>query len=186
MKSGKALLGYKSTLKSLRQGKCGRPAPAIARGAAARAGPTPRAAKLVLISNNCPPLRKSEIEYYAMLAKTGVHHYSGSAPAPIRGAAVALPRTPRAPPPPPPPPAAAAPPPRMPPPRMPPPRMPPWMPPPPPPSLPARRPARRRRRARRQHHAGDRVRQDVPLQRADRHRPRRLRHRAIDARVVIE
>lgn len=36
------------------------------------------AAKLVLISNNCPPVRKSEIEYYAMLAKTGVHHYTGS------------------------------------------------------------------------------------------------------------
>jgi hypothetical protein len=35
--------------------------------------------KLVIISNNCPPLRKSELEYYAMLAKTGVHHYSGSA-----------------------------------------------------------------------------------------------------------
>eukprot|EP00274_Cyanoptyche_gloeocystis_P007399 CAMPEP_0196653390 /NCGR_PEP_ID=MMETSP1086-20130531/3010_1 /TAXON_ID=77921 /ORGANISM="Cyanoptyche gloeocystis , Strain SAG4.97" /LENGTH=112 /DNA_ID=CAMNT_0041984563 /DNA_START=81 /DNA_END=419 /DNA_ORIENTATION=- len=56
MKSGKTTLGYKSTLKSLRQGK----------------------AKLVIISNNCPPLRKSEIEYYAMLAKTGVHHYSGN------------------------------------------------------------------------------------------------------------
>merc|ERR1712146_256788 len=56
MKSGKVLLGYKSTLKSLRQGK----------------------SKLVIISNNCPPLRKSEIEYYAMLAKTGVHHYSGN------------------------------------------------------------------------------------------------------------
>jgi hypothetical protein len=36
-------------------------------------------AKLVIIGNNCPPLRKSEIEYYAMLAKTGVHHYTGSA-----------------------------------------------------------------------------------------------------------
>ena len=24
------------------------------------------------------PQRKSEIEYYAMLAKTGVHHYSGN------------------------------------------------------------------------------------------------------------
>merc|ERR1719261_2289450 len=56
MKSGKALLGYKSTMKSLRQGK----------------------SKLVLISNNCPPLKKSELEYYAMLAKTGVHHYSGN------------------------------------------------------------------------------------------------------------
>ncbi len=33
----------------------------------------------MIISNNCPPLRKSEIEYYAMLAKAGVHHYSGSA-----------------------------------------------------------------------------------------------------------
>jgi len=56
MKSGKYSLGYKSTLKSLRQGK----------------------SKLVIISNNCPPLRKSEIEYYAMLAQTGVHHYQGN------------------------------------------------------------------------------------------------------------
>eukprot|EP00406_Dinophysis_acuminata_P012905 CAMPEP_0179239456 /NCGR_PEP_ID=MMETSP0797-20121207/15470_1 /TAXON_ID=47934 /ORGANISM="Dinophysis acuminata, Strain DAEP01" /LENGTH=155 /DNA_ID=CAMNT_0020946779 /DNA_START=242 /DNA_END=710 /DNA_ORIENTATION=+ len=47
MKSGKYNLGYKTTLKTLRQGK----------------------SKLVLIANNCPPLRKSEIEYYAMLAK---------------------------------------------------------------------------------------------------------------------
>lgn len=35
-------------------------------------------AKLIIISNNTPPLRKSEIEYYAMLAKTGVHHYTGN------------------------------------------------------------------------------------------------------------
>merc|ERR1712111_40119 len=56
MKSGKCLLGYKQTLDSLRLGK----------------------AKLVTIANNTPPLRKSEIEYYAMLAKTGVHHYSGN------------------------------------------------------------------------------------------------------------
>jgi hypothetical protein len=34
--------------------------------------------KLIIIANNCPPLRKSEIEYYAMLAKIGVHHYNGS------------------------------------------------------------------------------------------------------------
>jgi len=34
--------------------------------------------KLVLVSNNCPPLRKSEIEYYAMLSKTTVHHFAGS------------------------------------------------------------------------------------------------------------
>lgn len=34
--------------------------------------------KLIIIANNCPPLRKSEIEYYAMLAKVGVHHFNGS------------------------------------------------------------------------------------------------------------
>merc|ERR1711915_391249 len=56
MKSGKYTLGYRSTLKTLRQGK----------------------AKLVIIANNTPQLRKSEIEYYAMLAKTGVHHYTGN------------------------------------------------------------------------------------------------------------
>ncbi|KAL2609975.1 hypothetical protein R1flu_028548 [Riccia fluitans] len=58
VKSGKFTLGYKSTLKSLRSGK----------------------GKLIIIANNCPPLRNSEIEYYAMLSKTGVHHYSGSKP----------------------------------------------------------------------------------------------------------
>jgi len=56
MKSGKFTLGYKSVLKSLRSGK----------------------SKLVIISSNTPPIRKSEIEYYAMLAKTGVHHYGGN------------------------------------------------------------------------------------------------------------
>ena len=56
MKSGKVALGYKSTLKSLRSGK----------------------AKLVLIAGNTPPLRKSELEYYAMLSKTNVHHFSGN------------------------------------------------------------------------------------------------------------
>eukprot|EP00069_Balaena_mysticetus_P018903 bmy_02205T0 len=55
-KSGKYVLGYKQTLKMIRHGK----------------------AKLVIPANNCPALRKSEIEYYAMLAKTGVHHYSGN------------------------------------------------------------------------------------------------------------
>lgn len=39
------------------------------------------AAKLIIISNNTPPIKKSEIEYYAMLSKTGVHHYTGSKPA---------------------------------------------------------------------------------------------------------
>ena len=55
LKSGKVTLGYKSTLKMIRSGK----------------------AKLVIVSTNCPALRKSEIEYYAMLSKTGVHHYNG-------------------------------------------------------------------------------------------------------------
>ncbi|MDA7464596.1 50S ribosomal protein L30e [Candidatus Poseidonia alphae] len=56
MKSGKAALGYKTVIKALRTTK----------------------AKLVLISSNTPPLRKSEIEYYALLAKCQVHHYSGN------------------------------------------------------------------------------------------------------------
>ncbi|KAL0683699.1 hypothetical protein Bca4012_050547 [Brassica carinata] len=54
VKSGKYTLGYKYVLKSLRGSK----------------------GKLILISSNCPPLRRSEIEYYAMLAKVGVHHYN--------------------------------------------------------------------------------------------------------------
>jgi len=56
MKSGKYAFGYKQTIKTLRLGK----------------------AKLVIIANNTPPLRKSEIEYHAMLAKAGVHHYAGN------------------------------------------------------------------------------------------------------------
>eukprot|EP00938_MAST-03A_sp_MAST-3A-sp1_P000842 g842.t1 len=56
VKSGKYALGTKETIKSLRSGK----------------------SKLVLISNNCPKLRKSEIEYYAMLSKTPVHHFNGN------------------------------------------------------------------------------------------------------------
>ncbi|KDD76827.1 hypothetical protein H632_c94p4 [Helicosporidium sp. ATCC 50920] len=56
VKSGKFTLGYKTSLKTLRNGK----------------------SKLVIISNNCPPVRKSELEYYAMLSKTNVYHYSGN------------------------------------------------------------------------------------------------------------
>ncbi|KAL2118626.1 hypothetical protein VTJ04DRAFT_8286 [Mycothermus thermophilus] len=56
IKSGKVVLGYRSTLKALRSGK----------------------AKLILISANTPPLRKSELEYYSMMSKTSVHHYSGT------------------------------------------------------------------------------------------------------------
>ena len=56
MKSGKAALGYKTCVKALRTGK----------------------AKFIVISSNTPPLRKSEIEYYALLSKCTVHHYSGN------------------------------------------------------------------------------------------------------------
>merc|ERR1711990_1432181 len=55
IKSGKYNLGYRETIRQLRQGK----------------------AKLVILADNTPQLRRSEIEYYAILAKTGVHHYKG-------------------------------------------------------------------------------------------------------------
>jgi large subunit ribosomal protein L30e len=53
MRSGKAVLGIKSTIKAIRNGK----------------------AKLVFISNNCPTVRKSQIEYYALLAKIDIYHF---------------------------------------------------------------------------------------------------------------
>merc|ERR1712146_193573 len=56
MKSGKSNLGYKTGLKAMRTGK----------------------AKLVILSSNLPPLRKSELEYYAMLSKTPVYHFKGT------------------------------------------------------------------------------------------------------------
>merc|ERR1711872_538722 len=56
MKSGKSTFGFRQALRSLRKG----------------------GAKLIIIANNAPPLRKTEIEYYAMLAKTGVHTYNGT------------------------------------------------------------------------------------------------------------
>eukprot|EP01147_Barroeca_monosierra_P006085 gene6085-7371_t len=55
IKSGKFVLGYKQTRKMLRQGK----------------------AQLVIVASNAPPLRKSEIEYYALLSKSIVEHYKG-------------------------------------------------------------------------------------------------------------
>merc|ERR1712147_509405 len=55
MKSGKFVLGYRETLKKLRSSK----------------------GKLIILASNTPALRKSEIEYYAMTSKTGVHHYTG-------------------------------------------------------------------------------------------------------------
>merc|ERR1712054_236556 len=56
MKSGVFKLGYKSTLKSLRSGK----------------------SKLIIISSNCPPVCRAEIEYYAMLSGAQIHHFAGS------------------------------------------------------------------------------------------------------------
>jgi len=56
MKSGKVDLGYRSALRNLRKTK----------------------AKLIIVANNCPALRRSEIEYYALLSGAGVHHYNGS------------------------------------------------------------------------------------------------------------
>merc|ERR1712070_1174126 len=55
-KSGKAVLGVRQTLKQIRTAK----------------------AKMVILSKNCPALRKSEIEYYCMLSKTHLHHYDGN------------------------------------------------------------------------------------------------------------
>nr|CAX72579.1 ribosomal protein L30 [Schistosoma japonicum] len=56
MKSGKCSIGLRQTLRLLRKG----------------------GARLIIIANNAPSLRKTEIEYYAMLSKTGVHHYNGT------------------------------------------------------------------------------------------------------------
>lgn len=56
VKSGRYTLGYKSTLKTLQEGTC----------------------KLVIIAENCPPTRRLEIEYYAMLNKSLVHHFYGN------------------------------------------------------------------------------------------------------------
>jgi large subunit ribosomal protein L30e len=56
MKSGKVLMGYKQTLKALRRGEV----------------------KMVLISSNCPKLRKTELEYYCVLSKAAIYNYSGT------------------------------------------------------------------------------------------------------------
>ena len=83
VKSGKYSLGYKSALKQMRNGKgehnflctlSGDWSVRLRRSL----GLTISVAKLVLIAGNCPPLRKSELEYYAMLSKTTVHHFSGT------------------------------------------------------------------------------------------------------------
>jgi len=56
IRSGKYCLGTKSTLKALRDGS----------------------ALVVIIANNCPPVQRSQIEYYANMAKAHVHIFRGN------------------------------------------------------------------------------------------------------------
>jgi len=35
-------------------------------------------AKMVIICSNTPKLKKSELEYFSMLGKVDVHHYTGT------------------------------------------------------------------------------------------------------------
>eukprot|EP01061_Rhynchopus_euleeides_P018777 TRINITY_DN30_c0_g1_i6.p2 TRINITY_DN30_c0_g1~~TRINITY_DN30_c0_g1_i6.p2 ORF type:complete len:108 (+),score=51.68 TRINITY_DN30_c0_g1_i6:81-404(+) len=56
VRSGKYSLGQRTAMNSMRGGK----------------------AKLVIISNNCPAITKSMVEYYAMLSKSSVLHYNGN------------------------------------------------------------------------------------------------------------
>ncbi|KAF8269863.1 50S ribosomal protein L30e-like protein [Lactarius quietus] len=77
VKSGKYHLGYKSSLKQMRSGKEAEKVPMLT-FVFLSCPSLIVAAKLVLIAGNCPPLRKSEIEYYAMLSKTTVHHFAGT------------------------------------------------------------------------------------------------------------
>ena len=56
IQSGKYKIGYRNTIRSMRAGQ----------------------AKLILISNNCPAIRRTELEYYAVLAKADVHHFDGN------------------------------------------------------------------------------------------------------------
>merc|ERR1719345_486238 len=53
VKSGKFKIGYRNTIRA-------------------------RQAKLILISSNCPAIRRTELEYYAVLAKADVHHFDGN------------------------------------------------------------------------------------------------------------
>jgi len=106
VKSGKYTLGYKSALKQMRSGKGEQPfhtqkkticlmfgtgeteaekVPlltipffSVLLGLESDSMHLLMIAKLVLIAGNCPPLRKSELEYYAMLSKTAVHHFAGT------------------------------------------------------------------------------------------------------------
>ncbi len=56
MKSGKAILGYKSTIKSLKKGQL----------------------KAIFVSSNTPSVVKAEINYYSHIAGVNVYPYTGS------------------------------------------------------------------------------------------------------------
>ena len=56
IKSGKAILGYKSTIKALKKGQL----------------------KAIFVASNTPSVIKAEINYYAHLAQADVHLYSGN------------------------------------------------------------------------------------------------------------
>ena len=56
MKSGKAVLGYKQTLKSLRKGLL----------------------KAIFVAHNTPSIIKAEVNYYSVLANTFIYHYTGN------------------------------------------------------------------------------------------------------------
>jgi len=56
MKSGKAVLGYSSTLKALRKGNL----------------------KAIFVAQNTPSIIKAEINYYSLLANTNVYQYVGN------------------------------------------------------------------------------------------------------------
>lgn len=81
MKSGKYVLGYKSTLKTLRSGK----AKLVIIAGMFLHGLFETGARVVEADEwmgwwigNTPPLRKSELEYYSMLGKCNVHHFAGN------------------------------------------------------------------------------------------------------------
>ena len=54
MKSGKAVLGYKQTLKSLRKGLL----------------------KAIFVAHNTPSIIKAEVNYYSVLSNTHIYHYT--------------------------------------------------------------------------------------------------------------
>ncbi|CAG8738236.1 3266_t:CDS:2 [Gigaspora margarita] len=73
MKSGKYTLGYKSTLKTLRQGK-GAGAKSVFVFGLGKDNPF----LFCYTNSDLIFLDWHELEYYAMLSKTSVHHYAGN------------------------------------------------------------------------------------------------------------